>query len=253
MSTKPEVRAEAAAESVIEERLQALAEMVIFGASRREVTQFVLAQWGLSRRTAQEYLKRVQERLARDTVAQAAGEDRLFYLKLSQLQRDRLVGLALRYAHENREKLDPRVLQALAGIITAVRGLLDSRDRAAGEIHQLVTEHGRQADDLSLSPLRGESGARGNTGRFDPAPEPAADGDPPPSEVNGEVEEGEGSEPPPLPAVTVKRLGRRDSTKPKSNGRKGIEPHQEEPEPQYPDCADCAGAFERQEAALVAG
>ncbi len=233
MSTKPDVRAEAAVESVIEERLQALAEMVIFGASRREVMQFALAQWGLSRRTAQEYLKRVQERLARDT----AGEDRLFYLKLSQLQRDRLVGLALRYAHENREKLDPRVLQALAGIITAVRGLLDSRDRAAGEIHQLVTEQVCQAKELAAA---------------DPAPQPPAEEDQHTPAGNDEVEASEPGPLPPSPSI-AERLARPDSTKPKSNGRKGIQPDQEEPELRYPDCADCASGFERQPAALVSG
>ncbi len=40
MSAKPEVGAEAATEDLIEERSRALAEMVIFGASHREGTQF---------------------------------------------------------------------------------------------------------------------------------------------------------------------------------------------------------------------
>ncbi len=231
MSTKSEVRAEAATENVIEERLQAVAEMVIFGASRREVTLFTRAQWGLGRRTAQEYLKRVQERLARE----AGTQDRLFYLKLSQLQRDRLVGLALRYAQENLDHLDARVLQTLAGMITAARGLLDSRDRAAGEIHSLVTEQ-RQGRELAAAA---------------PAPKaPVEDERHSPAGNGGELD---ACEPAPPSPSAVERLVRGESPKRKSNGRKDIQPNKEEPESRYPDCADCAGGGERQPMAPVTG
>jgi hypothetical protein len=208
MSTRPEVRAE---ENVIEERLQTMAEMLIFGASRRDVIQFAEAQWRLSKRTAQEYLKRVQERLSRDE----ASEDRLFYLKLSQLQRDKLVGLALRYAHENRERLDPKVLQSLAAITTAVRGLLDSRDRAAGEIHQLVAEQLREADALVASgPVATGAGTL-----------PTSDG--------------RGSPTPP-PAAVRDRLDGRGAPWPKPNGGKNMPRIQENTESQNPGCAGCA-------------
>ncbi len=155
------------AERIVEERLQVLAEMLVYGASRREALEMAQQKWGVSRRTAQAYLQRVQQQLARE----AADEDRLFHLRLSQLQRDKLVGLALRYAHDKREQLDPHVLQSLSAIITAVRGLLDSRDRAAGEIHQLVSERLRQAvgtvDQAGDAPGLPESPPQVN-----PAPQP---------------------------------------------------------------------------------
>jgi hypothetical protein len=221
MSEKPEARAEAATENVIEERQQTLAEMLIFGASRREVTQFAEAQWGLSRRTAQEYLKRVRERLARDEAAQ----DRLFYLKLSQLQRDKLVGLALRYAHENRERLDPKVLQSLAAITTAVRGLLDSRDRAAGEIHQLVVEQLREANALVAA-----------------EPPGTGDGTLPTCDLRGTLETDGQTDagPTPPPAGVRDRIDGAHAPWPKPNGSKEMSRIQDNTEIQNPACAGCA-------------
>ncbi len=124
-----------------EARLQAIAEMFVYGASHQEILARVQKQWGVSRRTAQDDLHTVRQRLA----GEAATEDQLVALRLAQLQRDKLVGLALRYTLCPTEDFDPKVLQALAGLITAVRGLLDSRDRTTAELQQLVDERVQQA------------------------------------------------------------------------------------------------------------
>jgi hypothetical protein len=116
--------------------------MLVYGASRQEISDLAQKQWGVSRRTAQDYLHTVQQRLA----GEAVEEDRLVALRLSQLQRDKLVGLALRYVHSPTEDFDPKVLQALTRLISAVRGLLDSRDRTAAEIQHLVEERLRHAE-----------------------------------------------------------------------------------------------------------
>jgi len=120
----------------VEVRLQRLAELLVHGATRADLIDMAMRRWQVSRRTAEGYAQTVRERL----VGQAACTDRLFYLTLSQLQRDQLVGLALRYTMNERENFDPHVMQSLSAMITAVRGLLDSRDRCAAEIHQLVEE-----------------------------------------------------------------------------------------------------------------
>jgi hypothetical protein len=121
---------------VVEARLAAIAEMLVYGASHQEILALVQKQWGVSRRTAQDDLHTTRQRLA----GEAAGEDHLFSLRVAQLQRDKLVGLALRYVLNPPEDLDPKLLQSLAALLAAVRGLLDSRDHTAAEIHQLVEE-----------------------------------------------------------------------------------------------------------------
>jgi hypothetical protein len=135
-ATVREIKGLAEVPDPVEDRLQILAEMLVYGASREEILDQAQRRWGVSRRTAQDYLHTVRQRLT----GEAAEDDRLFALRLSQLQRDKLVGLALRYTLSTKEEFDPKVLQSLAAMITAVRGLLDSRDRTAAEIHQLVAE-----------------------------------------------------------------------------------------------------------------
>jgi hypothetical protein len=143
--------------------------MLVYGASRREALEMAMHRWRLSRRSAEDYLRRSQDRLAGDALT----HDRLFYLKISQMQRDKLVGLALRYAHENRERLDPRILQSLAAITTAVRGLLDSRDRAAAEIQLLVVQGVEKATVLvaehAQTEPKGERCRNGSAAPTDPA------------------------------------------------------------------------------------
>jgi hypothetical protein len=135
-STVPETKALSNPADAVEARLQAITEMLVYGASQQEILALVQKQWGVSRRTAQDDLHTVRQRLA----GEAAAEDHLFSLRVAQLQRDKLVGLVLRYTHGPAEDFDPRVVQALASLLTAVRGLLDSRDRTAAEIQQLVEE-----------------------------------------------------------------------------------------------------------------
>jgi hypothetical protein len=150
-ATVRETQAWAGSPDPVEDRLHILAEMLVYGTSRQDILDLAQRRWGVSRRTAQDYLHTVRQRLA----AEAADEDRLFALHLSQLQRDKLVGLALRYTQHTKEDFDPKVLQSLAAMITAVRGLLDSRDRTAAEIHQLVAEQIRKAE--NTLPLRAEA------------------------------------------------------------------------------------------------
>jgi hypothetical protein len=146
LSISPETKTCASASDGAEARLEAIAEMLVYGASQQEILGLVQKQWGVSRRTAQDDLHTVRQRLA----GEAAAEDRLFSLRVSQLQRDKLVGLALRYAVNPPADLDPQLLQALASLITAVRGLLDSRDHTAAAIQHLVEE--RLAHDGKAAP-----------------------------------------------------------------------------------------------------
>jgi hypothetical protein len=147
-ATVRETQAWAGSPDPVGDRLHVLAEMLVYGASRQDILDLAQRRWGVSRRTAQDYLHTVRQRLA----GEAADEDRLFALRLSQLQRDKLVGLALRYTQHTKEEFDPKVLQSLAAMITAVRGLLDSRDRTAAEIHQLVAEQVRKAENAGPPP-----------------------------------------------------------------------------------------------------
>jgi len=123
-------------EDDLEGRYEAIAEIIVNGASRQDAIALSMRRWGISRRTAEVYVQTVRKRLA----GEAATTDRLFYLHLSQLQRDRMVGLVLRYTTRKDADYNPQVMQSLSTMITAVRGLLDSRDRTAAEIHELVQE-----------------------------------------------------------------------------------------------------------------
>jgi hypothetical protein len=136
LSTTPETKTGSSAAEAVEARLAAIAELLVYGASQQDILALVQKQWGVSLRTAQEDLRTVRQRLA----GEAATEDQLLSLRVSQLQRDKLVGLALRYMLNPPEDLDPKLLQSLASLLTAVRGLLDSRDRTAMEIQQVVEE-----------------------------------------------------------------------------------------------------------------
>jgi hypothetical protein len=142
LSSSPKNKTGCRSADTVEDRLQVIADMLIYGGSRQEILALAQKRWGVSLRTAQDYLHTVQQRLA----GEAAQEDLFLALRVSQLQRDKLVGLALRYTCNPPADLDPRVLQALASLITAVRGLLDSRDRTAAEITALVDRHIQQAE-----------------------------------------------------------------------------------------------------------
>jgi hypothetical protein len=224
---KPDLAGEV--QLILEERLLEVAEMLIFGASRREVIEMARRRFGVSQRTAQLYVQQAQKRMA----LEAADEDRLFHLRLSQLQRDKLVGLALRYAHDNREQLDPRVLQSLAAVITAVRGLLDSRDRAVGEIHQLVAERLQQAASLAATPPPAEETPKPATEEVVAAPSPSQ-----PASQNGKHETH--PHPTPLPQAVAERLMQTSSLEPKFNGDRELDQNGGEQRELEPACAGCA-------------
>jgi hypothetical protein len=152
-----------------EARMEMLTEMVVHGASRHDVIGYCVQRWGLSRRTAEVCLQTIRRRMACD----AAAEDRLFYLKLSQLQRDRLVQVAMRYSQL--EQFNASVLNALAAMITAVRGLLDSRDRTAVEICELIEVKLSAANNLVKTASNVQAGSASGEGA------PAANEDSPPS------------------------------------------------------------------------
>jgi hypothetical protein len=149
--------------------MEMLTEMVVHGASRHDVIGYCVQRWGLSRRTAEVCLQTIRRRMACD----AAAEDRLFYLKLSQLQRDRLVQVAMRYSQL--EQFNASVLNALAAMITAVRGLLDSRDRTAVEICELIEVKLSAANNLVKTASNVQAPSASGEGA------PAANEDSPPS------------------------------------------------------------------------
>lgn len=113
-------------------RLLSISTWLLEGQPRTEVVATAQALWGISRRTAQLYVQQAQRRLAREAIE----EDRLFYLRLSQLQRDKVLNLVFRYLQQG--LFDPKVLRALTGLVTAVQKLLDSRDQTAAEVHKLL-------------------------------------------------------------------------------------------------------------------
>jgi hypothetical protein len=88
-ATVPNTTASSEGLDAIEARLEA--EMLVYGGSSQEILAQAQKHWGVSRCTAQDYLRPVQQRLA----GESAQEDRLLALHLSQLQHDQLAGLAL--------------------------------------------------------------------------------------------------------------------------------------------------------------
>ena len=138
-----------------EERRVFLTDMLIFGATCEELAELARRTWQLSPQDAQELLRCVRSRL---TVT-PTDEERLFSLRLTRLQRNKLVGMALRYVAQPGEAgVNPSVLRALATFLTAVCGLLDSCASAADAIHALK--------DASPTPPTAPTAA--------PAPTPAA-------------------------------------------------------------------------------
>jgi hypothetical protein len=158
-STVPEMKALSNPSDAVEARLQAITEMLVYGAAQQEILALVQKQWGVSQRTAQDDLYTVRQRLT----GEAAAEDHLFSLRVSQLQRDKLVGLALRYMVNPPEDLDPKLLQSLAALLTAVRGLLDSRDKTAAEIQQLVEQRLQQGAKVLPAPETPRPAASSNS------------------------------------------------------------------------------------------
>ncbi len=116
----------------LRERLLCVSEWLLDGQPQHEMVALAMARWSIERRTAQVYLQKARRRLA----AQAAREDRMFYLRLSQMQRDRLMRLVFRHM-EIIEHHTPQKLRALTGLVAATCRLLDSRDQTATAIHRM--------------------------------------------------------------------------------------------------------------------
>lgn len=104
--------------------------------TRTEAVACAVMQWGVSRRSAQLYVQRAIRRLTRE----AAQENRGFFLRLSQLQRDRLLQQVIAAA-EGRKDLDAAAMKALAQLVDAGCKLLDSRDRTAEAMHSWMEVH----------------------------------------------------------------------------------------------------------------
>jgi hypothetical protein len=105
-----------------------IAEMLAYGASQLEIVALAQRTWKVSRHVAQEAVREVRERLA----AEAGVDDQLVALRIGQLRRDKLLGLALRYVSEKeREGLDP---PARRGTCCAASAL---RDKSAGQVWNL--------------------------------------------------------------------------------------------------------------------
>jgi len=112
-------------------RLLRVAAWLAEGRTRAEVCALTRKRWEVSRRTAQLYVQKLERRLAHE------GEkaDPIFRLKLSQLQRERLLRLGHRFLRRA-EALDAGVLGRVTGLLSAMGRLLDSRDRAADALQR---------------------------------------------------------------------------------------------------------------------
>jgi hypothetical protein len=125
---------------VTRERIERVASWLIGGALRPEAVKEAMAQWHVSRRTGQVYVKKAAERIAR----MSEYKDPLFALKLSQVQRDRLfqeVQALLRSS----EMPTPQYLRTVLQAVQAELKILDSRDRTAAKIAQLEGRCGKRS------------------------------------------------------------------------------------------------------------
>jgi hypothetical protein len=99
-----------------------------------------MGKWKVSRRTAQVYVQKAANRIARMTEY----DDPLFALKLSQLQRDKLFQ-QLQNLQIDSVQMEPHEVRSLLQTIQAQLKVLDSRDRTAAKIAQFEAKHGRAA------------------------------------------------------------------------------------------------------------
>jgi hypothetical protein len=110
--------------------------------ARSEVVSYAMLQWGISRRTAQCYVQEAIRRLS----GESATEPRGYFLRMSQLQRERLLQQVLAAA-EGRKEMDTAGIKALARLVEAGCKLLDSRDRTTDallEWHEELVREERQ-------------------------------------------------------------------------------------------------------------
>jgi len=103
------------------------------GKTRAEIQDLLCIEHDVSRRSAQIYVSAAQRLLATE-----AGElEQLFYLRLSQHQRDKLMGIVMSYA-QSPSSVDPKVLTALTKLVQTACKLLDGRNATALEIQKLI-------------------------------------------------------------------------------------------------------------------
>lgn len=129
------------ASEVMEERLGLVVGWLLDGLTRTEVLEHVQQRWQVGLRMAQIYVQRAQRQLA----AESFQEDRIYYLRLSQVQRDRLLRLVFQTV-QTLGHTSPEQIRALATLVAAGCRLLDSRDRTARTLQQAQ-------DDLGQPPL----------------------------------------------------------------------------------------------------
>src|SRR5262245_11083278 len=113
----------------MDQRLDIMRIWRVEGMSRQEVKHQAIAYWNVSTRTAQLYVRKVEQSLGQH----ARSGDELVNLELSQLMRDRLL-----------KELSHRLVGAngmetkeLLQIVNATRTLLDSRDRTVRTMHSM--------------------------------------------------------------------------------------------------------------------
>jgi hypothetical protein len=116
-------------------RLQVIAQWLIEGKPRGDALIAIQATFQVSRRTAQAYLHDTQAMLAAD----AAEQEELFYLRMSQWQRDRLLEAVLSFS-QALNQVDPKVLRNLSLLVASACRLMDGRNRTAGQIRQMLRD-----------------------------------------------------------------------------------------------------------------
>lgn len=110
----------------VSRRLLFVIHLLQSGSSRCDIVTLIQGLWGVGERMAQLYVKRAIEHLAQE----AGEEDRLFYLKLSQIQRDKLLTHVFR-SLEGAKNLEPH---KLASLLRPAIKLLETRDVLAAEV-----------------------------------------------------------------------------------------------------------------------
>lgn len=119
-------------------RILDVAAWLTSGLLRPEAVVAAMQQWQVSRRTAQVYVHKAANRIARMTEF----DDPLFAMKLSQLQRDKLYQ-QLQTLQTESVQMEPHEVRSLLQTIQTQLKLLDSRDRTAAKIAQLEAKFGR--------------------------------------------------------------------------------------------------------------
>jgi len=133
IETKPKTNPNRPTPGERDGRLQTVAQWLVEGKPREEALNAIQSVWLVGRRAAQAYLHDAQAMLADE----AAEQEELFYLRLSQRQRDRLLETVLNYT-QALNAVDPKMVRMLTALVGAACRLLDGRNRTAGQIHKML-------------------------------------------------------------------------------------------------------------------